>query len=97
MSKNCTVVKLISCLVYYNKNVLMSIRILEYLDMQKVSRQSYFYGGKKCKKTLERARMLMRTKVLMHVETCVILSRKNAKNFVKIGVDAEDYYSIKEK
>lgn len=29
MSKNCTVVKLISCLVYYNKNVLMSIRILE--------------------------------------------------------------------
>ena len=32
-----------------------------------------------------------------HVETVVLLSKKNAKNFVEIGVDAEDYYSIKEK
>ncbi len=32
-----------------------------------------------------------------HVETVVLLSKKNAKNFVEIGVDAEDYYRIKEK
>lgn len=30
-------------------------------------------------------------------ETVCLLSKKNAKNFVEIGVDAEDYYSIKEK
>ena len=32
-----------------------------------------------------------------HVETVCLLSKKNAKNFVEIGVDAEDYYRIKEK
>ena len=32
-----------------------------------------------------------------HVESVVLLSKKNAKNFVEIGVDAEDYYRIKEK
>ena len=32
-----------------------------------------------------------------HVETICLLSKKNAKNFVEIGVDAEDYYRIKEK
>ena len=31
------------------------------------------------------------------VETICLLSKKNAKNFVEIGVDAEDYYRIKEK
>ena len=33
----------------------------------------------------------------VHVETICLLSKKNAKNFVEIGVDAEDYYRIKEK
>ena len=33
----------------------------------------------------------------VHVESVVLLSKKNAKNFVEIGVDAEDYYRIKEK
>lgn len=32
-----------------------------------------------------------------HVETICLLSKKNAKNFVEIGVDAADYYRIKEK
>ena len=70
----------------------------KYLDMQKVSRQSYFYEGKKCEKTLERARMLMRTKVSMHVESIVLLSRKTcrpAKDYIKVGIDAEEYYDIK--
>ena len=33
-----------------------------------------------------------------HIETVVCLSNKNAKpkDYVEIGVDAEDYYSIKE-
>lgn len=31
-----------------------------------------------------------------HVETICLLGKKNAKNFVEIGVDAEDYYRIKE-
>ena len=31
------------------------------------------------------------------VESVVLLSKKYAKNFVEIGVDAEDYYRIKEK
>ena len=31
------------------------------------------------------------------IETICLLSKKNAKNFVEIGVDAEDYYRIKEK
>ena len=46
-------------------------------------------------KALRRARMLMRTKVSMHVESVVLLSKKNAKYFVDIGVDVEDYYKIK--
>ena len=33
----------------------------------------------------------------IHVETICLSSKKNAKNFVEIGVDAEDYYRIKEK
>ena len=41
--------------------------------------------------------MLMRSKVQINIETVVLLSKKNAKNFVEIGVDAEDYYRIKEK
>ena len=34
----------------------------------------------------------------VHVETVVLLSNKNAKskNYVEIGVDAEDYYKIKD-
>ena len=37
-------------------------------------------------------------KVSCHVETVVLLSNKNAKskNYVEIGVDAEDYYKIKD-
>ena len=31
------------------------------------------------------------------IETICLLSKKHAKNFVEIGVDAEDYYRIKEK
>ena len=48
-------------------------------------------------KSLERARMLMRTKVSMHVETVVLLNKKhvNPKAYVEIGVDAEEYYKIK--
>ena len=38
----------------------------------------------------------MRSKVSMHVESVVLLSKKNAKNFVEIWVDAEDYYRIKD-
>ena len=36
--------------------------------------------------------------VSSHVETVVLLSKKNykAKDFVEIGVDAEDYYKTKE-
>lgn len=41
--------------------------------------------------------MLVLGKVMTHVETICLLSKKNAKNFVEIGVDAEDYYRIKEK
>ena len=39
----------------------------------------------------------MRTKVSMHVETVVLLSKKhvNPKAYVEIGVDAEEYYKIK--
>ena len=42
--------------------------------------------------------MLMQTKVSMHVETVVLLSKKNVKpkDYVEIGVDIEDYYKIKE-
>ena len=32
-----------------------------------------------------------------HVESIVLLNKKKATDFVEIGVDAEDYYSIKEK
>ena len=49
-------------------------------------------------KSLERARMLMRTKVSMHVETIALLSRETsrpAKDYVKVGIDAEEYYAIK--
>ena len=31
-----------------------------------------------------------------HVESVVLLSKKNEKNFIEIGVDTEDYYRIKE-
>ena len=59
--------------------------------MQKVSRQSYFYGGKKCKKTLERARMLMRSKVSMHVETVCLLSKLHeAKHHVNVKLDMDE-------
>ena len=58
--------------------------------MQKVSSQSYFYGGKKCKKTLERARMLMRTKVSMHVETVCLLVLRNDVTHINIYVDVEE-------
>ena len=49
-------------------------------------------------KTLRRARMLMRSKVSMHVETVCLLINQNAqaKHHVNVGIDAEDYYRIKE-
>ena len=43
--------------------------------------------------------MLMRTKVSMHVETCVLLSRgtyRHAAAKVIIDVELEDYYAIKD-
>jgi len=43
----------------------------------------------------ERARMLVKSKVSMHVETVVLLSKKNVESFVEIGVDIEEYYKIK--
>ncbi len=44
------------------------------------------------------ARMLMRGKVSTHVETVVLLDNKKAraKDYVEIGIDAEDYYRIKD-
>ena len=40
----------------------------------------------------------MRSKVSTHVETVVLLNNKfaKAKDFVQIGIDAEDYYRIKD-
>ena len=42
--------------------------------------------------------MLMRSKVSTRVETVVLLNNKfaKAKDFVQIGIDAEDYYRIKD-
>ena len=43
--------------------------------------------------------MLMRSKVSMHVETVCLLSRetgRHAKDYIKVGIDAEEYYKIKE-
>lgn len=34
--------------------------------------------------------------VSRHVETVVCLSNKKSKDYVEIGVDAEDYYKIKD-
>ncbi len=45
------------------------------------------------------ARMLMRGKVVAHVETVVLLNNKNVKpkDYVEIGIDAEEYnYKIKD-
>ena len=41
----------------------------------------------------------MQTKVVMHVETIALLSReisRPTKDYVKVGIDAEEYYRIKE-
>ena len=35
--------------------------------------------------------------VSTHVESVVLLNKKKATDFVEIGVDAADYYRIKEK
>ena len=53
--------------------------------------------GVKMQKSLERARMLMRTKVSMHVESCVLLervSKRKADYYVKLNVMMEEYYRI---
>ena len=44
-----------------------------------------------------RTDVIMFLTVSLHVETGVLLSNKNAKrkDYVEIGVDAEDYYRIK--
>ena len=49
-------------------------------------------------KSLERARMLMRSKVSMHVETICLLINQNAKakHHVNVGIDTDEYYKIKE-
>ena len=42
--------------------------------------------------------MLMRSKVKINVETIALLSRETsrpAKDYVKVGIDAEEYYAIK--
>lgn len=42
--------------------------------------------------------MLMRTKISMHVETIALLSQETsrpAKDYVKVGIDAAEYYAIK--
>jgi len=45
------------------------------------------------------ARMLMRVKVLPHIESCVLLERvsnRKADSCVKLNVKMEDYYRIKD-
>lgn len=44
------------------------------------------------------ARMLMRVKVSPHIETVALLINQNAKakHHVRISIDAEDYYKIKD-
>ena len=44
-----------------------------------------------------RTDVIMFLTVSLHIETGVLLSNKNAKrkDYVEIGVDAEDYYRIK--
>ena len=42
------------------------------------------------------ARMLMRVKVSPHVEIATLLEWvRNAKEYIQLGIDAEDYYRIK--
>ena len=43
--------------------------------------------------------MLMRSKVQINIETIALLSRETsrpAKDYIKVGIDAEEYYRIKE-
>ena len=49
-------------------------------------------------KTLRHARMLMQTKVSMHVQTIALLSWETCRpnmDYIKVGIDAEEYYAIK--
>lgn len=42
--------------------------------------------------------MLMRSKVQINIETVMLLSRETCrpdKDYIKIGIDAEEYYAIK--
>jgi hypothetical protein len=40
--------------------------------------------------------MLCKERQIMHVETIALIERvRNAKDFVQIGIDAEEYYRIK--
>ena len=57
----------------------------------------YIYGEKTIE-TPNCPRMLMQSKVSMHVETVCLLINQNAqaKHHVNVGIDAEDYYRIKE-
>ena len=54
-------------------------------------------GGKKSKALKLRARMLMRTKVSMHVEVVSLLQRMSntLKKTITLDVDMEDYHRIK--
>lgn len=87
----------------------MSIRIFEKsLRIQQIPRRSCFYGGKNASVSMQggkkskalklRARMLMRTKVSMHVETVVLMGKTvtRSKSHVDLGLDVEDYYKIKD-
>ena len=54
-------------------------------------------GGKKSKALKLRARMLMRTKVSMHVEVVSLLQRlsNTRPKAITLDVEMEDYYRIK--
>lgn len=42
--------------------------------------------------------MLMRSKVQINIETVCLLSRetgRHTKDYIKVGIDAEEYYKIK--
>ena len=47
-------------------------------------------GGKKSKALKLRARMLMRTKVSMHVETVVLLSQRKADDYVEVELELDE-------
>lgn len=62
------------------------------------SRQPYCYLKNKGDKNRKlRARMLMQSKVSMHVETVCLLSNRKADSHIKLSLDMDEYYDIIEK